>query len=100
MLLLTIVLGIACLSCTSAAAISSSLQDQFLWLQHEFQQKMDQMQMEINELKSTNAFPKSGKQNFSVTYDIFYQSFSKDTIHRGIYINLRHLLAPIFAIDS
>ena len=99
-MLLTLVLGIACLSCTSAAPVSGSLDNQFLWLQQEFQQTVAQMQIEINELKSTNAFPKSGKQNFSVTYDIFYQPFSKDTIHRWIYINLRHLLAPIFAIDS
>ena len=65
MLLVTLVLGVACLSSASAAEASGSLQDQLHQLQQEFQQKMDQMQMEIDELKSTNTVPKSGKQSTS-----------------------------------
>ena len=70
----------ACLSSSSAADASSSVQYLLQQLQHEFQQKMDQMQMEINELKSTSAIPKSGKSNVFVTYDIFYRFLSKDKI--------------------
>ena len=45
--------------------MSGSVQDQLQNLQQEFQQKTDQMQMEINELKSAKAIPKSGKQSTS-----------------------------------
>ena len=69
MLLVTLVLlGVACLSC-SAAPVPSSVEDQL----QNLQQTVDQMQMEFNELKSANTIPKSGKQRFSFTKEIFCQ---------------------------
>ena len=62
MLFVTLVLGMMCLYCASAAGPSGSVEEQF----QRIHQKMDQMQMEIKELKFANAIPKSGKQNCSV----------------------------------
>ena len=53
---LILVLGVGYLSCISATPVLASTEDQF----QKIQQKMDQMQKEINELKSTNAIPGSG----------------------------------------
>ena len=78
MLLVTLVLGIACLSWALAAPVSGYVQqDQFQRLQ----EKVDRMQMKMNELELASVIPKSRKKNNFVTHDIFCRFLSKDKIH-------------------
>ena len=78
MLLVTLVLGIACLSWASAAPVSGYVQqDQFQRLQ----ENIDQMQMKINELEFASVIPKSRKKIILFTHDMFCRFLSKDKIH-------------------
>ena len=77
MLLVTLVLGIACLYCASASEASGYVQqDQFEQLQQEFQRMQMETQRQIEELKLAISIPKSGKpRTFWYVFARFYSKF-------------------------